>query len=148
MYCSRRCREEDFNRSHRIECQIYFYSYCLDLPLTSSLRLAIQTLMVVTKQGESLKKLMKDPLTKNPMKQAPNTAPEKLCSQNSAPYLLSLLNDDRLYAYPYDPSTLSEAALSLYRVIIIGYILRQTTYFDTAMVEKAQVRYQSNLKTE
>lgn len=144
MYCSQRCLKDDFNRSHQIECQFYLHAYCLGLPLSSSFQLAIKTLIVVTKQGENLEKLMKDPLTENPLKPTPNAVPEKLCPQNDIHRILSLLNDDSLYSCPYDSSKLSEAALSFYCGFIMSYILKQTTYFDAAMAEKTEVSYQNH----
>lgn len=150
MYCSRRCRDDAFTLSHRIECQIL--SLLGNFPLANTVWLAIRVLMVMTRQGEDLGKLMKHARFKNPMEKACNAVPKKVDSQD--PIHLLDMKENIQFINRWDLANmeliLSEAALSVpliraaayvYRNMFVVNLLRNTSFFGTSAVGKTQVRF-------
>lgn len=129
MFCGTRCRDNAFKLFHRIECQIL-----CNLPTDEGKSLihddiwtVVRVLLVVTKQGEELDKIMNDPAYKLPFAKSFSHNVKKVFNAQDLSTVLghSRVKDDQIGA---DFSSLLE--LSLFKSVFSWlYLLKQTTYF-------------------
>lgn len=122
MFCGLCCRNEAFTRYHRIECE--FLSFAVTLEERKVELLTLRLLMVITKQGAELRRMMEDPVFKDPFMKKVFNVNETLDPEDSTT-IHSL--DDNFVRMPAQEK-FERAAMAA----MLVHILKQTTYFDDA----------------
>lgn len=92
MYCSVQCRNDAYDRYHRIECAIL--TIAMKFGEEEPAWLALRMLFLVTKQGEELETILKHPAYQEPLKDADASVLENFDSDFMHVYNL-MLNSHR-----------------------------------------------------
>lgn len=127
MYCSVGCRNDAYNRYHRIECAILPIAW--DFGESELAWLSLRILLIATKQGEELETILKDPAFQEPMK---NTDPSVEYNFDST--FLHVYN--LMFNYLRPTGKLHPGCIN---AVVILYILKHSNFFAASTSEK--VRY-------
>lgn len=147
MFCSTRCRENAFALFHRVECQIVSKLASLEGDGLLATWDPVRILLVITKQGEELDRIMNHPAYKHPLAKtfSPNLK-ERFNSQDLSSVLrcMRVTSCNNLDDFSFD----NEFDLSKFRTVSLWlYFLKQSTFFGEQGQEN-QVKIQFIITTD